>query len=850
MGTHFRSQEMSLVHIYLQIEAAHDILDELGQLGLVQFRDLQPEVSSFQRNFVNEVKRADEMQRKLRYFYSQCELQRELEGHRPPRPSLVDVAAVPVIDELERQFEDMEAELKTLEDSQSQLDRNYNELVEMSAVLNRAELIFEAEHPSQYRRAVGDEDEVEMEDMPQRRGRSTTREMELHLMADTAHQPDLTSVEAISARGVNAQVGYIVGAVSQESTAVFEKVLWRVTRGNLFFRCSEIENSIKDPATNKWSNKNAFVIFYQGDQSASKIRKICEAFNCNVYPCPDTPHLRKDLAVEVAKRIDEVGRVLEATQQHRRQVTDIVEANGEAWAELLVKEKGIYHTMNLFEYDNGRKCLIAEGWCPADSLEAITAALRAGKDRAGSAVPAILSVVETKEVPPTFHRTNDFTDSFQEIVDMYGVARYQEVNPGPFTIITFPFLFGVMFGDVGHGLLLFLFALVLVIAWLLTKGPVKGSLKSLYSAKWLLLLMGIFSIYCGFMYNECFALPMGIFPTNWEYSVPYYRNQFSTQVDVGYVYPFGVDPLWKGAKNELDYYNSLKMKTSVTIGVAQMTFGIILSAFNAKFFKKKVDLYTQFIPQMLFLQSIFGYMVFLILLKWLIQWDTNQAPRLLNLMIDMILQPWAFPDSYRMFPGQHLLQLFLVGLAVVCIPWMLVVKPLYLWWQHKQQLRKGTVAFEDGPMEMVEMGNLGEKAEHDDDDDGGLEEEFEEFELVEEFIHQSIHTIEFILGCISNTASYLRLWALSLAHAELAAVFYERVLLAVGLESENFFLIFCSWAVWAVLTFCVLLAMESMSAFLHALRLHWVEFQNKFYMADGYKFIPFSYNLLLEELEE
>ena len=49
-----------------------------------------------------------------------------------------------------------------------------------------------------------------------------------------------------------------------------------------------------------------------------------------------------------------------------------------------------------------------------------------------------------------------------------------------------------------------------------------------------------------------------------------------------------------------------------------------------------------------------------------------------------------------------------------------------------------------------------------------------------------------------------------------------------------------------MVTFGVLLAMDVLECFLHALRLHWVEFQNKFFKADGYSFAPFYYKEILE----
>jgi len=62
------------------------------------------------------------------------------------------------------------------------------------------------------------------------------------------------------------------------------------------------------------------------------------------------------------------------------------------------------------------------------------------------------------------------------------------------------------------------------------------------------------------------------------------------------VYPVGIDPAWYMGKNELAFLNSLKMKLSVIFGVLQMSLGICMKAFNAVYFKNKLDFFFEFIP--------------------------------------------------------------------------------------------------------------------------------------------------------------------------------------------------------------------------------------------------------------
>lgn len=85
--------------------------------------------------------------------------------------------------------------------------------------------------------------------------------------------------------------------------------------------------------------------------------------------------------------------------------------------------------MNLLNYDIGRKCLIAEGWCAKTSTEKIINTMRIVTVTGGALVPSILSVVPASEEPPTYFKTKKFTQSFQSIVDAYGIAHYREINP-------------------------------------------------------------------------------------------------------------------------------------------------------------------------------------------------------------------------------------------------------------------------------------------------------------------------------------------------------------------------------------------------------------------------------------
>nr|XP_060636962.1 V-type proton ATPase 116 kDa subunit a 1 isoform X6 [Anolis sagrei ordinatus] len=832
MGELFRSEEMTLAQLFLQSEAAYCCVSELGELGKVQFRDLNPDVNVFQRKFVNEVRRCEEMDRKLRF------VEKEIKKANIPITDTGENPEVPfprdMID-LEANFEKIENELKEINTNQEALKRNFLELTELKFILRKTQQFFD-----------------EMADPD--------------LLEESSSLLDPSEV----GRGTPLRLGFVAGVISRERIPTFERMLWRVCRGNVFLRQAEIENPLEDPVTGDYVHKSVFIIFFQGDQLKNRVKKICEGFRASLYPCPETPQERKEMAAGVNTRIDDLQMVLNQTEDHRQRVLQAAAKNVRVWFIKVRKMKAIYHTLNLCNIDVTQKCLIAEVWCPVADLDSIQFALRRGTEHSGSTVPSILNRMQTNQTPPTYNKTNKFTAGFQNIVDAYGIGTYREINPAPYTIITFPFLFAVMFGDVGHGLLMTLFAVWMVIreSRILSQKSDNEMFSTIFSGRYIILLMGSFSIYTGLIYNDCFSKSLNMFGSSWSVRPMFTKDNWTEdllreypvlQLDpaidgvFGGPYPFGIDPIWNIASNKLTFLNSFKMKMSVILGIIHMMFGVALSLFNHIYFKKPLNIYLGFIPEIIFMSSLFGYLVILIFYKWTaynaaISMD---APSLLIHFINMCLFTYDKNDK-MLYRGQKGLQCFLVVVALLCVPWMLVAKPLILRQQYLRRKHLGTLNFGgirvgNGPTEEdAEIIQHDQLSTHSDEGEEPAVEEV--FDFGDTVVHQAIHTIEYCLGCISNTASYLRLWALSLAHAQLSEVLWTMVI-HVGLSVNSLaggFGLFFVFAAFATLTVAILLVMEGLSAFLHALRLHWVEFQNKFYTGAGFKFLPFSFDSICD----
>uniref|UniRef100_A0A8R1I515 V-type proton ATPase subunit a n=1 Tax=Caenorhabditis japonica TaxID=281687 RepID=A0A8R1I515_CAEJA len=869
MGSFLRSEEMRFCQLIVEKDAAFNIVAEIGKQPYVQFKDLNPNVNNFQRTFVKDIRRFDEMERKLRFLENQIVKDQIVVAGRVDNG---DYTILPTseVNTLEGTLSELEKDVKSMNSSDAQLKANFMDLKEWDAVLDKTDEFFQG--------GVDDQAQEELENLD----------------------------EEGAIRVDKGPVNYLVGIISRQRLNTFERVLWRACHHTAYIRSSDIEEELEESNGEK-VHKSVFIVFLKGDRMRSIVEKVCDGFKAKLFKnCPKTFKERQSARNDVRARIQDLETVLGQTREHRFRVLQAAANNHNLWLKQVRMIKTVYHMLNLFTFDGIGRFFVGECWIPLKHIDDVNNAIQAGAVRSGSSVKPVLNILETSVVPPTYNETNKFTAVFQGIVDSYGIASYRELNPAPYTIITFPFLFSCMFGDLGHGCIMLMAGLWFVLREKnLIARNIKDEIFSMFfGGRYIILLMGIFSIHAGIVYNDMFAKSFNIFGSGWKN--PYNMTELDGWIQhtpdgkemlvelapemaydhAGGPYSFGVDPIWNIAENKLNFLNSMKMKLSVILGITQMTFGVIISFFNHSFNKSKIDIFTVFIPQMLFMACIFIYLCIQIILKWLFFWTkeatifgmvypgSHCAPSLLIGLINMFMMKdrnvgfvqdgGKVNGEYReqescylsqWYPGQGTIEMVLVIVAVICIPIMLFGKPIHHMMQEKKKKKAlhGNVTVRanvvsDSSEIVINGGSKKEEASGHGGDHGVHGEEA----LGDVIVHQAIHTIEYVLGCVSHTASYLRLWALSLAHAQLSEVLWHMVFVTGGLGVDGtvgFIAVYVVFFIFFVLTVSILVLMEGLSAFLHALRLHWVEFQSKFYLGLGYPFVPYSFKTALQEAE-
>ncbi|KAJ6395800.1 hypothetical protein OIU77_020956 [Salix suchowensis] len=201
----FRSEAMQLVQLIIPIESAHHTVSYIGDLGLLQFKDLNADKSPFQRTYAAQIKKFGEMSRKLRFFKEQMEKAGVTPLTKPMKQAEIDV------DDLEVKLGELEAEL---------------------LVLNKAGEFFS----SAFSRATAQQKEIESQ-------QTGEESLDTPLLED------------------------------KKKSMLFERIIFRATRGNVYTRQVAVEEPVIDPVSGEKVEKNVFVVFYSGEKAKTKILK-------------------------------------------------------------------------------------------------------------------------------------------------------------------------------------------------------------------------------------------------------------------------------------------------------------------------------------------------------------------------------------------------------------------------------------------------------------------------------------------------------------------------------------------------------------------------------------------------
>lgn len=483
----FRSVDMVQKRIRIPREHAVEFMDELGKnTEGVEFIDLNRNNAEGKKNYYGMIKRCQEIDKKL------VNMEKVIERFNKDylrydkydtfiqdltyEENYVKGSGGAFFDSVEHEVFEDEKKMVELINSYDQISENLENIKEKKAVYDKiAQLLLS--------------------------GNEMVREM-IESSSNVDSEEDLSKITTIA------------GVVKAEDELKMKRMIFRISRGRAtpsFFELGANAQA-KDKAL-----KKIFIIFFPGGGEnilMQKLVKVCDIYNASRFSIPKVDKIRTEI-INLQSEISDKESFL---KQAKTLIEDFLREKIGSQVDHKCAKYDLYrHYMKkqIYIFNNLNKCLLTDNfvegeiWVTAENYPIVEHEIY--KLSSNLSMSANFNDVEnSKLTPPTFIKTNEFTWVFQQVTDAYGVPRYGEINPALYSIVTFPFLFGIMFGDIGHGGLLLLFALYLV-HWNDDIKKSESPLKLFLKARYFLLFMGISAHYMGWMYNDFLSIPINLF---------------------------------------------------------------------------------------------------------------------------------------------------------------------------------------------------------------------------------------------------------------------------------------------------------------------------------------------------
>ncbi|MHA1682934.1 MAG: V-type ATP synthase subunit I [Promethearchaeota archaeon] len=333
-------------------------------------------------------------------------------------------------------------------------------------------------------------------------------------------------------------------------------------------------------------------------KQADDVQKGVTLYNCKSFEIEEE-YFDDDGTINVVFLEKKIAGLVEKDELLKKEIKDLKKNLG---VEIVALHELYLNTKQFLDYHEKmqfvKDFVIAEFWIVMGEWEAIEAEMKEtfGRDVYVRFHPVHrddLSVREElmgdegskTEEPPTLLKIPRMLKPFSAILNLYGLPKYIEMNPLIIIAITFPLLFGLMFGDMGQGLGLILFGIFLPRTKKFANHPVRINLC------YVIAYCGIGSMFGGLLYGEVFGI-------HFSEIVAFLNTNY------GFSLTLTIFPVLTPLENPMELF-----RLSIWIGILQISVGLILKAFNFRLIRKRLLILVEVIPKIILLWS--GALIFL-----------------------------------------------------------------------------------------------------------------------------------------------------------------------------------------------------------------------------------------------